>query len=106
MSNEYESQTLASELLSELKEENARKTHLLKQKEKHFFIYIIVSILVLFATVIAGVWYLNQYDFTSEQTISGVYALVDSEGNIIAEDISPEEYEQLMEMINNGEGQN
>lgn len=97
---------IVSELLAELKQENERKSKLLKQKEKHFFIYVVVSIIILLITVLAGIWYLNQYDFTSEQTVSGVYALVDSEGNVIAEDITPEEYDQLMEVIANGEGNN
>lgn len=107
MQNEYEvSSTLASELLSELKEENERKSKLIKQKDKHFFIYVIVSIIVLLITIIAGIWYLNQYDFTSEQTVSGVYTLVDSEGNVIATDITPEEYQELVEVISNGESDN
>lgn len=107
MSDEYEvNSTLASELLSELKEENERKSKLIKQKDKHFFIYVIVSIVVLLITIIAGIWYLNQYDFTSEQTVSEVYTLVDSEGNVIATDITSEEYQELMEVISNGESNN
>lgn len=107
MSDEYEvNSTLASELLSELKEENERKSKLIKQKDKHFFIYVIVSIVVLLIIIIAGIWYLNQYDFTSEQTVSGVYTLVDSEGNVIATDITSEEYQELMEVISNGESNN
>ena len=88
---------IVSELLSEMKEENNRKSHQIK-----LLIKVIVTLIVVFTmatgSVIAGfLWYLNQYDFTSQQTISGTYAIVDSDGNVIAQDITPEEYEAFKE---------
>ena len=94
---------IVSELLSELKAENARKDNQIRQ---------LVTILATFITVLIVVggfiWYLNQYDFIDEVTTTtsaeGVYAVVDSDGNIIGQDLTADQIEQLMEGINNGEG--
>lgn len=88
---------IVSELLSELKEENERKSKLLAQKEKTLRFIISIFLIVIIAVVSVLIWYLNQYDFTSEQTVSGVYTLVDSDGNVVAQDITPEEYQQFLE---------
>lgn len=88
---------IVSELLSELKEENERKSKLLAQKEKTLRFIISIFLIVIIAVVSVFIWYLNQYDFTSEQTVSGVYTLVDSDGNVVAQDITPEEYQQFLE---------
>lgn len=93
---------LASELLSELKEENNRKDLLIKRLCKIIATIVIISLLAIIGTVTGFLWYLNQYDFTSEQTVSGVYALVDSEGNIVASDFNAEEVESILEVIGNG----
>lgn len=90
---------IVSELLAELKEENERKSKLLVQKEKTIKFLVAIFLTVILAIVGVFIWYPNQYDFTSEQTVSGVYALVDSDGNVVAQDISPEDYERLMEVI-------
>lgn len=88
---------IVTELLSELKEENERKSKLLAQKEKTLRFIISIFLIVIIAVVSVFIWYLNQYDFTSEQTVSGVYTLVDSDGNVVAQDITPEEYQQFLE---------
>lgn len=87
---------IVSELLSELKEENERKSKLLIQKEKTIKFLIVMFLTVIMAIIGVFIWYLNQYDFTSEQTVSGVYTLVDSDGNVVAQDISPEDYEKFL----------
>lgn len=59
-------------------------------------------------TVGAFIWYLNQYDFTGTSTIeaTGIYALVDSDGNVIAEDVTPEMWEKYERWLaDNGNGQ-
>lgn len=61
---------IVSELLSELKEENERKSKLLAQKEKTLRFIISIFLIVIIAVVSVFIWYLNQYDFTSEQTVS------------------------------------
>lgn len=90
---------IVSELLSELKEENERKSKLLIQKEKTVKFLVAVFLVVIMAIIGVFIWYLNQYDFTSEQTVSGVYTLVDSDGNVVAQDISPEDYERFLEKV-------
>ena len=90
---------IVSELLSELKEENERKSKLLIQKEKTVKFLVAVFLVGIMAIIGVFIWYLNQYDFTSEQTVSGVYTLVDSDGNVVAQDISPEDYERFLEKV-------
>lgn len=95
---------LASELLSELKAESGRKDLLIKRLCKTIALIVSISLLAVMGTIAGFLWYLNQYDFTSEQTVSGVYALVDSEGNVVASDFSAEEVESIMGVLSNGEG--
>lgn len=45
-----------------------------------------------------------QYDYTATTEVSGVYALVDSEGNVIASDLSSEDIIQIMGMLD-GDGE-
>lgn len=97
---------IVSELLSELKEENERKSALLVQKKKTLKFLTTIFLVVIIAIVGVFIWYLNQYDFTSEQTVSGVYALVDSDGNVVAQDITPEEYEKIIKEIEDGQSKN
>lgn len=88
---------IATELLSELRLENDRKSKLIIQKDKTIKFIITLFLIVILSIVGVFIWYLNQYDFTSKQTVSGVYALVDSDGNVVAQDITPEEYKKIME---------
>lgn len=85
---------IATELLSELRLKNDRKSKLIIQKDKTIKFIITLFLIVILSIVGVFIWYLNQYDFTSEQTVSGVYALVDSDGNVVAQDITPEEYKK------------
>lgn len=92
----------AYELLSDARDNS-------KRWFKSFLAMVAVSLAELFvilSVVIAFVWYLNQYDFESSIEQNGVYTLIDSEGNVISSDISPEQIEQIMEIINNGKNQN
>jgi hypothetical protein len=60
-----------------------------------------VLVCAVVAIVAAFLLYLNQYDFTSTETVtyeaSGIYALIDSDGNIIAEDVSQEDWQKFIE---------
>lgn len=88
---ESENKGLASEMLGELKEQ---------LKRCYRIILILIAVVV---AVIAGfLLYMNQYDFTSSIEQNGVYTLVDSEGNVISSDISPEQIKEILEIINNG----
>ena len=93
---------VVSALISELKAENDRKSRTI-----HALMKIIYSCLVSMLLVVGGfLWYLNQYDFVSESTITtttnndstGIYSLIDSEGNVVASDLTPDEVSKLMEV--------
>lgn len=102
---------IVSELLSELKASNVRKDDQIKRLQKVILGIVLAALIALLATVGGFLWYLNQYDFSSTttttnkttQTAEGVYAIIDSEGNVVGQDLTPEEIEQLMEEINSGE---
>lgn len=92
---------VVSALISELKAENDRKSHTI-----HALMKIIYSCLVAMLLVVGGfLWYLNQYDFVSESTVTttttndstGIYSLIDSEGNVVASDLTADEISKLME---------
>lgn len=61
-----------------------------------------VSIIVI---VSAFVWLWNQYDYASSTEYKGVYNLVDSEGNVISSDISPEDVVRILEELDHGNSQ-
>lgn len=89
---------IVTALLSELKEENERKSRII-----HALVKVVCGCIVAVMLTVGGfLWYLNQYDFSTEETTTytstGVYSLIDSEGNAIANDLTPEEIEQLMEV--------
>lgn len=92
---------LATELLHELKLENERKDRQLGNLHK-ILVGIVVGALCAILMVVSGfIWYLNQYDFesTSTQLATGVYAVVDSDGNVIANDLTPEDIQHCLEVI-------
>lgn len=101
---------IATELLKELKDSNARKDALIAQKDKNQLYMFCGFMVVILAIVACFLLYLNQYDFSGTTEYSyeatGVYALIDSEGNIIAQDLTPAEIEKIMEVLNtDGEGE-
>ncbi len=100
-----ENDFIVTALLSELKTENERKSRII-----HALVKVVCGCIVAVMLTVGGfLWYLNQYDFSSEETTTytstGVYSLIDSEGNVIASDLTPEEIEQLMEVsLSDGTG--
>ena len=83
---------IVSELLSELKEENKRKEAQIKTLH-HAIVWIVLSaLLVVFLVIGSCFLYLNQYDFSStesyniEKSAEGMFAVIDSDGNIIGYD--------------------
>lgn len=91
-------ESLATEMLRELKHESKRKS-----------IIIATMLFLWFATIGMFIWYLNQYDFSSTTTTtnsaSGVYAIVDSEGNVIASDIDENALNELLGGATDDDGQ-
>ena len=108
LENDTRQDFIVSELLSELKAGNERKDAQIQSLHKAIVAIVVAAIVALLATIGGFLWYLNQYDFSSTQTVEqfaeGVYALIDSEGNTIAWDITPEEVDSIFEVITDGEG--
>ena len=102
---------IATELLGELKAENNRKDAIISKLIKTIVGVIILAFVIVAAVVGGFLWYLNQYDFSGTTTSNitqestGVYSLIDSEGNVVSADLTPEEVAELMEMINSGNSQ-
>lgn len=83
---------LAMEMLGELKEQS-----------KRWFRAFLVMVLVEVLTIGGFIVYLMQYDFVSTTEQTGIYTLIDSSGNVISADISPEQAKEIMEIISNVE---
>lgn len=104
---------IVSELLSELKAENGRKDKQIQGMYKTVATTVIVALCAILLVVAGFLWYLNQYDFVSTTTESitnsaeGVYAIIDSDGNVIGSDFTAEEIQQFLEGVkNNGDSDN
>lgn len=96
---------IVSELLSELKAENERKDRQINRLNKTLTITLIAAMLAVLLVVSGFLWYLNQYDFSATTTESitnsaeGVYAIIDSEGNVIGSDFTAEEIQSFLEGV-------
>lgn len=53
--------------------------------------------------VLAFVFLWLQYDFTTTIESTGVYVLTDSEGNVIASDLEPDDVIRIMQELTSGE---
>ena len=97
---------IVSELLSELKTENERKERQIHRLNTTLAITIAVAMLSVLLVVAGFLWYLNQYDFsaTTTETITntaeGVYAIIDSDGNVVGTDFTADEIQGLLEGVN------
>lgn len=86
--------SLAMELLEEQKRQNKRLS------------YIMWGLIGLCAFIFAVfMLYLHSYDFSSTVEQEGVYAMIDSDGNVISSDITPEQIIEIMEILNNGKNE-
>lgn len=98
-----ETDFIVSELLSELKAENSRKDKQVKGLHKVVAGTTAIALCAIMLVVAGFLWYLNQYDFsaTTNETVNakGVYAIVDSEGNVIGSDFTAEEIQGLLEGV-------
>ena len=99
---------IVSELLSELKAENSRKDKQIQSLHKAIATITTVALCTVLLVVAGFLWYLNQYDFsaTTTETITaeGVYAIVDSEGNVIGSDFTAEEIQGLLKGVLSTDG--
>lgn len=102
---------VAQEAVKEIKEERSFAMELLadyKLITKRLYHIIIGLGIVLVATIAGFLIYLNQYDYTStyEYSATGVNAIIDNSGNVIAQDIPDNQLKQILEILNNGNGEN
>lgn len=54
---------------------------------------------------VAFVWLWNQYDYESSTELSGVYNLVDSQGNVVSADLDADDVLRILEELNDGKDQ-
>ena len=92
---EIEGINFATEILRQLKDTIRRQWIML------------IIVLCLWATTIgAFLLYLNQYDYSTSYEATGVYALIDSNGNIVAQDVTDEQLKAFTEWWDiNGDSQ-
>lgn len=99
--SEQEEKGIAMEILGELKSQNERLMDFNKK-----LMNAIKWLIVLAGLIVGGfLLYLYQYDFSGTIEQNGVYTLVDSNGNVISSDITPEQMEDILKIIN-GENKN
>lgn len=85
---EEKSDNFSTELFKVMIENNKRSTSVSKTA--------IIAVMVVVALFLL---YLYQYDFSSHIEQTGLYTFVDSEGNVISSDITPEEMKEILEII-------
>lgn len=106
--NEEEPEGIAMELLHEFKENNKRldeQNKRLNEQNKRLIINARWFLALVAFIVSAFLLYLYQYDFSGTIEQNGVYTLIDSSGNVISSDITPEQMEDILKIIN-GENKN
>lgn len=93
---EQKEKGIAMEILGELKRQNERLMDV--NKKLIHGLYGLVALVGLL--VGAFLLYLWQYDFSGNIEQTGIYTLVDSDGNVISSDITPEQMEDILKIIN------
>jgi len=84
--------------------EVAEQRHQVKEKRKDYIMVFLVALL--FAANMIWLYVFQSYDYSTTAEYSGIYNLVDSEGNVISSDITPDDITKIMEILGNGKGQN
>lgn len=79
-------QNLASEILAEL-----------KGSIKKLWIALFISIGALAVVVVGFLIYLSQWDYVTSYEATGAYAIIDSQGTVIASDFTADEIQKLLE---------
>lgn len=92
---------MANELLQTLKENSERDHKALVTVVRLWFGTVLIGLIM----VLSFIWYLNQYDFTASVEQSGVYTLMDSQGNVISSDLTAEDIIQIEEILERGKNQ-
>lgn len=99
--------SIAMEILGELKRQNERLVEINKNQSERLAesnknqSKTVTKFIVLVGLIIAGfLLYLYQYDFSGTVEQNGIYTLVDSDGNVISSDITSEQMEDILKIIN------
>lgn len=96
--NSKETLDIANELLQEMK--------LAAQRAHKALITVALLWFVSVIAIVAGfLIYLYQYDFTATVEQTGVYTLMDSQGNVLSTDLSAEDIIKIEEILENGKNQ-
>lgn len=85
---------IISQALDQSLELNKIQADLLKDKRKSNnlpWIMAVITLVLFFATNCAWMLLWNQYDTVSSYEANGIYAIIDSDGNILAQDITQEQ---------------
>lgn len=70
------------------------------------FVSVIASLaIVIIAIIVATTYERLQYDYVSSVDTNGVYNLVDSQGNVLTSDISPEDVIRILETLGDGKSE-
>lgn len=79
----------------------------LKETIKRQWIIIVILIVVLFASNMAWLYVYQLYDYSSsyEYSATGVNAIIDNSGNVVAQDIPDNQLQQILEILNDGESE-
>lgn len=99
--NNDEILNIANELLQEAKARSERDHRALMTVVRLWF----GTVLIMLIMVLSFVWYLYQYDFTATVEQTGVYTLMDSQGNVISSDLTPEDIIKIEEIFENGKNE-
>lgn len=93
--NSKETLDIANELLQEMK--------LAAQRSHKAMITVAWLWFVSVIAIVGGfLIYLYQYDFTATVEQTGVYTLMDSQGNVISSDLTPEDIIKIEEILESG----
>lgn len=91
---------LAEKALDQSLELNKIQADLLKEKHKSNrvpWIMAVITLFLFFVTNCIWIWLWNQYDTVSSYEANGIYAIIDSDGNILAQDVTQEQLDAFTE---------
>lgn len=79
----------------------------IKKMTQKIWVAFFITLGLLFATNCIWIWLWNQYDYSSvtEYSATGINAIIDNSGNVIAQDIPDEQLQKILEILNNGDSE-
>jgi len=83
--------------------EVAEQRHQIREKRKDYIMVFLV--ILLFIANMIWLYVFQSYDYSTTAEYSGIYNLVDSAGNVISSDITPDDITKIMDVLSDGKGQ-